>query len=466
MTIHAISLFSVKSGAPPLWRWLRRGLLLLLGLVLLYGAGRLVHVALGSFYSGERGPYLQMPAPHAVTLRWQTATATIGSVRYGLLPKQLGYHVTEGRAGEEHALRLTGLQPNTLYYYVIEADGEPRYGGAEYWFITPPETGSTLPLRFAVLGDPGYANPKQLAVRDSMLEWLGAHLRSGRAYLDLLLTTGDNAYRSGSNEQFQTGFFDPYGVIFRNIVVWPIYGNHDARRWAFFELFDFPTQGESGGVASATEHYYSFDYGQVHFVVLDSQSSSMRPGSEMLQWLKKDLSQNRQPWTIAAFHHPPYTKGSHDSDNKGDSRGRMFAVRENVLPLLERAGVDLVLSGHSHMYERSHLLNCHYGTSDTLTPAMLKPSKEKNDGAVVYRKPFEQRNSGTIYAVVGSSSKVDNGSLDHPVMAVSLRQMGALVVDVSGTQLKARFVTDKGNVADSFTIIKDRNSTSAFPCDS
>ena len=87
----------------------------------------------------------------------------------------------------------------------------------------------------------------------------------------------------------------------------------------------------------------------------------------MMTWLTNDLAANDKEWVIAFWHHPPYTKGSHDSDTEG----RLIDMRENALPILESYGVDLVLSGHSHSYERSHLLDGHYGTSDTLTGAMI-----------------------------------------------------------------------------------------------
>lgn len=69
--------------------------------------------------------------------------------------------------------------------------------------------------------------------------------------------------------------------------MWPTYGNHDARRWVFFDIFTFPTKAESGGIASSSEHYYSFDYANIHFVMLDTQDSDRDIDGKMLTWLKK-----------------------------------------------------------------------------------------------------------------------------------------------------------------------------------
>lgn len=234
--------------------------------------------------------------------------------------------------------------------------------------------------------------------------------------------------------------------------MWPTYGNHDARRWVFFDIFTFPTKAESGGIASSSEHYYSFDYANIHFVMLDTQDSDRDIDGKMLTWLKKDLQQTKQQWLITFFHHPPYTKGTHDSDNERDSGGRLISVRENILPLLESAGVDLVFSGHSHMYERSELMNCHYGDSSTFKKSMIRATNKNSQ----YKKKGKNitENSGTVYTVIGSSSKVDVGPLNHPAMPHSLQEAGSMIFDVNNNKLKAFFINKDGEAKDQFEIIK------------
>jgi len=460
------------TGKHKLKTWMKRIVTGLLALLLIYGAGRFVDVYSGSFYTGERAPYLMMPAPRAMTLRWQTAKPGQGRIRFGRAPEKLDQQVTEASVAEEHELRLQELEPDTRYYYQIEnqvegAAAETLYSGKDYWFVTPPRSGQPVSVRFAVLGDPGKAGVVQTQVREALMTWLAENPRPDRTrpYLDLLLTTGDNAYRSGSNKQFQREFFTPYAGILKNVPLWPVYGNHDARRWAFFNIFSLPSEAESGGLASATEHYYSFDYANVHFIMLDSQTSIMAAdGAAMLDWLQQDLAATTQPWIIAAFHHPPYTRGSHDSDNRRDSGGRMFAMREKVLPILEAGGADLVLTGHSHMYERSFLMRCHYGDSSRLQANMLR---DKTDGTeVAYKKPGRDGFSGTVYLMIGSSSKQDHGRLDHPVMAVSLAEGGSVVVDIDKNIMTARFITRAGLVADQFSIQKTAATGQAIPCES
>ena len=182
----------------------------------------------------------------------------------------------------------------------------------------------------------------------------------------------------------------------------------------------------------------------------------------MARWLERDLAENDKPWVIAAFHHPPYTKGSHDSDEEYDSRGRMHDMRENFLPILEQAGVDLVLSGHSHMYERSHLIDCAYGSSDEFGEDNIVSNgiegKQKQ-----YKKPLPPKShQGTVYTIVGSSSKVDHGPIDHPSHHIGLLEAGSMVIDVVDNKLTARFINNEGQVRDEFSITKDAEYSSEY----
>lgn len=420
-------------------------------LVVVFGVSRLIQVAYGSLYTGERGPYLQMASSRSMTVRWQTLDSYQGVVRYGLSPDYLSMQAMDTTSDTSHEVRLIGLKPATRYYYAVGKKDQIFSSNKNQWFLTSPNSGQDTHTRFLVLGDPGLNTPNQAAVLKQSMSWLNENIRTGRAAMDLLLTTGDNAYTSGRNEEFQQHFFIPLKNILLNTPVWPVYGNHDARRWSFFKIFSFPQHGEAGGITSGTEHYYSFDYGPVHFVVLDSEDSRWNYNHEMVQWLHKDLQANQLPWVVSLFHHPPYSKGSHNSDSRRDSRGRMFDMRENILPVLESYGVDLVLTGHSHVYERSYLLDCHYGTSDTLQDSMIL-SRHKQD----YQKRSLKKgqHEGAIYAVVGSTAKSDYGTIDHPVMANALMEYGALVVDIHGNRLDARFISSKGILGDRFSITK------------
>ena len=127
-------------------------------------------------------------------------------------------------------------------------------------------------------------------------------------------------------------------------------------------------------------------------------------------------------------------------------------MRENFLFLLEAGSVDLVLTGHSHSYERSFQLAWHYGDSTTLTDSMLVNAGDGRvggDGAYVqYADAF----TGTVYTVAGCSGKLSSGSLDHPAMFHSVQTLGSVILDVDGPRMDVTFLDSTGDVEDEFTM--------------
>jgi calcineurin-like phosphoesterase family protein/purple acid phosphatase-like protein/fibronectin type III domain protein len=409
-----------------------------------------------------RGPYLQMSTPTSMMVRWRTDAPGNSRVRYGTDPANLTLTADNLVSTTEHSVTLTGLSPDTGYYYSVGTTTATIAGGADYVFYTPPLPGAALPTRIWVIGDSGTADANAAAVRDAYYQF------SGTRYTDLWLMLGDNAYNSGLDNEYQAAVFNMYPDILRQTVLWPTIGNHDtagssnpADTIAYYSIFTLPRNGEAGGVASGTEDYYSFDFGNIHFVCLDSMTSDRSANGPMLAWLRNDLSANLRDWTIAFWHHPPYSKGSHDSDVDVE----LVQMRQNALPILEDYGVDLVLSGHSHSYERSYLLDGHYGTSGTLTTAMIKDAgsgREESGGA--YEKPAgAASHQGTVYVVAGSSAKISGGLLNHPAMFLSLNRLGSMVLDINGNRLDAKFITDTGATSDYFSLVKDSPSPPPAP---
>lgn len=403
-----------------------------------------------------RGPYLQSASPTAISIRWRTSIPVMGRVSLGPAGGPYTLEFDELQARTEHEVRVTGLSPETAYAYAVHAAFEaPEPVSAARTFRTPPLPGSDRPVRIWTIGDSGYNTLGGRQVRDAYLTWAGA------AREDLWLMLGDNAYVAGTDAEYQSGLFDQYPLTLSRSPLWSTRGNHDQLYSGvhndYYDLFTLPASGECGGEPSGTEAWYSFDWGPVHFVCLDSEGSSRTLASPMLQWLRADLAATTQPWVIGFWHHPPYTKGSHDSDDPVDSGGRMRDMRTNVLPVLDSLGVDLVLTGHSHSYERSSLIAGHYGTSATLTAAMQVDSgdgRPDGDGAYLKSPGPLQADEGTVYTVNGSACQISGGTLDHPAMITSLNVLGSMVIDVVGERLDARFIDHTGAVRDSFTILK------------
>lgn len=409
--------------------------------------------------SVQRGPYLQLGTSTSATVRWRTDAPSATGLWLGGSPGTLSLVSTNAQLATEHEVLLNGLTPSQRYYYAV-GDGVQMLAGAtaDFFFVTSPPPGTAMPTRIWALGDSGTADANARAVRDAYLAFAGSR------HTDLLLMLGDNAYSSGTDQEYQRAVFDTYPTILRNTFLWPTMGNHDgimARSATltgpYYDSFSLPAQGQAGGLASGTEAYYAFDYGQIHCVCLDSEGSDRSLSGAMLSWLNADLGNCTAEWVIVFFHHPAYTKGSHDSDSTSDSGGRMRDMRENALRVLEAHGVDLVLTGHSHSYERSYLLDGHYGVSSTLTPQMKLDrgdGRATGDGTYAKATPGLAAHQGAVHVVAGSSGSISGGSLNHPAHVVSLNRLGSLVVDVDGRRLDAAFVDSSSTVRDSFTIEK------------
>jgi len=405
--------------------------------------------------SVTRGPFLQIATPYQVLVSWRTDVPTDSRVVWGPSTAALDQSASDGTSSTEHLLAIDGLTDESVVYYAVGTTSQLLAGGtSDFRFRSAPLAGGDRPVRIWALGDGGTGDSNAQGVRDGFDTW-----NAGRE-VDAWLMLGDNAYESGTENELQAKVFDAMAAPLERWALWPAFGNHDGvssnsstESGPYYDAFTLPRTGEAGGLASGTEAYYSFDLGDVHLVALDSAESSLAPAGAQLNWLVLDLAANLRPWTVVYFHHPPYTHGSHDSDNPSDSGGLMFAVRENVLPILEGAGVDLVLSGHSHDWERSYLLDGHYDTSDTFDPSMQLDAGDGDpagDGAYLKQAGPHQ---GTVYVVAGSGAKLASSVASHPAMARSIRERGSLAIEIQGEQADGYFVRGDGTVGDHFRLI-------------
>jgi acid phosphatase type 7 len=402
-----------------------------------------------------RGPYLQLGTPNSTVVRWRTNIANDSRVSIGTTQGSLTSNFDNATITTEHEVVVSGLSPATKYFYSVGSTSQTQAGNdSNHYFVTSPVAGTTTPTRIWILGDSGTANVNAQAVRNAYLNF------TGTTHTNLWLMLGDNAYENGTDSEYQAAVFNMYPTMLRQSVLWPALGNHDTAQSSnppaslpYFAMFTLPTAAQAGGVASGTEKYYSFDYANIHFVCLDSMTSDRSTNGPMATWLRADLASTTRQWTIAFWHHPPYSKGSHDSDTDPI----LAAMRQTFLPILEDAGVDLVLAGHSHSYERSFLIDGHYGVSSTFTNAMKKDGGSgRADGSGTYSKPTlgPGPSEGAVYAVAGSSGQISGGALNHPAMFISLNNLGSMVLDVNGNTLDAKFLRENGTVADYFTIVK------------
>jgi 3',5'-cyclic AMP phosphodiesterase CpdA len=416
-----------------------------------------------------RGPYLQAATPVSIVIRWRTDVLTRSRVSYGVNPSNLDKTIRNLDWVTEHEIKLTDLDPRTKYYYSIGGLKDTLQGDENNFFVTLPLPGKEDFYRIGVFGDCGYLGVRQAKVRDEFLKYLGNN------NLDAWILLGDNAYNDGTDVEFQAKFFNVYkDNLLKNSPVYPAPGNHDYHdidfgsdyaqtnhNTAYFQNFTMPIDGEAGGIPSNNQAYYSFDYGNIHFISLDSYGKELNNYflydtiSPQVQWLKKDLEANKnRQWVVVFTHFPPHTKGTHNSDTDT----RMTLIRENLAPILERYGVDLFLAGHSHVYERSKLLSGFFGKDDEFNEKYnLSSSTGLNDGSPNSEPYIKKSDVGTMYVVTGSSSYVGKPEVSFPHNAMyysNADDAGAAILEVQGNKLEMKWICEDGVIRDKFTIIK------------
>lgn len=425
-----------------------------------------------------RDPSVQLTTTDSAVLVWRTEGPSIPLVRFGtdyenfdqiVLPVQMTVRVSPDLQGAppdlprlksappntyQYEAHLHGLKPDTTYYYGI-FDGDQRLTpmGTDYRLRSAPARDSERPLRFWIVGDSGDGSIVQKDAFDAMVELVGEEERPIDAYVHL----GDMAYSSGTDTEFQDHYFEMYESLLRNTVTWPTMGNHEGRTSSgrtgvgpYYDAYVLPKAGEAGGEPSGTESYYSFDFGRIHFICLNSHDEARSEAGAMAAWLKRDLAQTEAEWLIAFWHHPPYSKGTHDSD----SEDQLIEMREVMVPLLEDHGVDLILAGHSHTYERSMLMDSAYETPSSAQGVVLDDGDGHPDGDGAYRKSANLNpHEGTV-AVVAGHGRGGFAIGESVLHRVTLGGAGSVIMDLDGDTMTLRMLDDKGQIRDEFQIVK------------
>jgi hypothetical protein len=297
-----------------------------------------------------REPYLQQMTHHSVIVVWATrepgpASVAANNRTYAAVSTRFAASRTGfGYDYYQHEAEVTGLSPSTSYAYQVRVGGASAGGDT---FRTAPATG-TGTVRFIAFADSGIGSTVQKSLAARMLaDTWDLAIHAGDIVYGTTSTTGDATYKT-----YQSWFFDVYKGWLTKKPFFPTMGNHDGRAsnnygQAYRDLFVLPDSAATGPFPADVERYYSFDYGPVHFVALDTerafQDATRR--AAQLSWLASDLESTSQPWKIVYMHRSPYSAGGeHGSDT---------AVRQAFGPLLEAHGVQLAITAHEHVYERS-----------------------------------------------------------------------------------------------------------------
>ncbi|WP_235565284.1 PKD domain-containing protein [Lysobacter sp. Root494] len=276
-------------------------------------------------------PATQVCGKNAKWVRIGFSELTLGAYDSLVLESDGGdRYVFEGNHWKGRAFYSRALRGNCVDIHPSFGHSDSRYTVESYQFGTAALEGS--PVVAAGAGDICDSTPADCGRTSDLIVAINP---------TVVFTTGDNAYNSGTLAEFNTRYAPRWGR-FKELTN-PTPGNHDyltAGASGYFDYFNGVGR-QTGPAGDRSRGYYSFDVGEWHFIALNSMSSGT-VSSTQLAWLDSDLAANTKPCTAAFFHHPMVSRGVYNgSASMKPAYDRLYA-----------AGVDLVLVGHDHNYQR------------------------------------------------------------------------------------------------------------------
>ncbi|HYD47940.1 MAG TPA: metallophosphoesterase family protein, partial [Terriglobales bacterium] len=303
------------------------------------------------------GPILQNPVGgrNTMTVLWWTDVAGDSTVEYGTTTS-LGSSANVaqaascevGAAGTCHRIDLTGLLPGTRYYYQLRTNGAVvQATSPSIYFTTSKLSSDTSTLSFAVVGDFGQGTSQEQQIAN----------RIDADDAPLLFTVGDNAYQNGSQTDWDVRVLAYYASPLKRMVFLPTLGNHDlgsnsngGANWASSAeilMLALPT------MAPEPERYFAYESGDALFLSLDSDDCNDGTcNATQINWIDNTLAASDHKWKFVFLHHAPYSCANGLASFGSDSR-----VKNAWGPLFEKYRVDVVFTGHDHLYERTRFID-------------------------------------------------------------------------------------------------------------
>ena len=287
-------------------------------------------------------PYLQYVTQDSITVMWRTNLEAEGHVQYGEDSYVRERAETTSDPVLIHEVTLTGLEPNTQYFYEAVATGDEGELISETLTFQTACNAET-PFAFAIISDT-QDNP---TVAKQIAEMAWAQRPS------FVLHPGDLVGIGGKATDWTEEFFPSMHPLISRACLFPVLGNHEGDAKFYYDYMSLPNP----------EYYYSFKYGNAEFFMVDS-NRKLSPGSEQYRWLEEQLTASTATWKFVCHHHPPYSSDENDygdlwktnKSTRGDLR-----VRETC-QLYDKHQVDIVWNGHIHSYERTWPLYDHQPT--------------------------------------------------------------------------------------------------------
>ena len=394
-------------------------------------------------YKADSEPKFKGKATKSSDFKIETKSETVIRSFYGIDIGIIGFLPYEFKLNR-HTVTLSGLEKGATYYYRV---GSEEKGWWSDVGSVRTQDGSK-DLTFLHLADPQSQSEAQY-----QRAWADALDTAFNLYpaTDFIIGTGDMVDH-GDNQKQWAWMFNTASDNLMNTYYMPASGNHEGHGTNaidnYFVLPNAPEQDKTGGV------YYSFDYNNAHFAVLNTENLNENEGlsDDQIDWLKKDMSSSDAQWKFVTLHKAVYSQGSHYEDDD------VVAIRAQLQVLMAELDIDMVFQGHDHVYMRtSSLVNNALTAYDT---AYL------NHDGKVYKTQVQP--TGTTYVISGTcgvKTYIQNDvtltdelfprgetilSVDYPMFSAVEIEDGVLYFD-------AYYVTADGTeIADSFAIQKDK----------
>ncbi len=340
------------------------------------------------------GPYITNTGINSATINWKTENATTGIVKYATGEYYTGssgydHTIADTKHKQLHHLIITNLTQNTIYHYQLTV-GNEHLCTDDHSFRTFPLNSS---FTFIVYGD----TREQTSLFTQMERHkLVADRIAQEENISFVLHTGDMIC-FGENLEEWNDFFNAARAMMANTTVYPVPGNHEDNHTNYYDAFNVP-------------QWYSFDCGNAHFTILDS--NDWADMTEQTKWLQDDLDSDAT-WKFVSFHHPPYS-----SDKR--HWGGWSHLGDHWEYIFINSSVDAVFNGHVHAYERYEkngiqyvVLGCGGAPSYSLAEEKIPGYQNSFEHMLGYAKITIERNTVTMDIIKVADVSDDNKEVTY-----------------------------------------------------
>lgn len=367
------------------------------------------------------GPMIQLPTADSLAIVWTAQSPYDEGSATLVAPDGTQTTQTVAPTAGRYIATFDKLQRGGRYTYTIANRGvlssHAVESGPHECRITPDRDES---VRLLAFGDSGIGSNTQTLLADVM-----AHEKP-----DVVIHTGDLIYPAGAEKDYLPNFYRPYEKLIATTFFMPSEGNHDVATDKGAPLLQQFILPENGPADIEAERNFWFDYGPARIVALDTNMdahggviSHEEMKTTVATWLRKSLEDCDAKWRIVYFHQPFYTGSAHSAEGSA-------YVKEAYLDAMEAAGVDLVLCGHNHLYERT---------------------------APMHQDKIVEPGTGIVYVTTGAGGAQRYPEGDHPpdyIVKFNDSQFSFSRVDLSPTRLSFSQLGENGKSIDAFELTR------------